>query len=134
MNSVTAFNRSRTTTNVSYTLYIDIERVILVFFCSLLTPRGTSCFGCQVDDVNDGVQKGGATFGNASRVSHPRLNCPGTLPQESRTFPESPATRELLHSAASCLLAVPLAAGAMMVAVGVAFLMEVRRMWEVLCR
>lgn len=39
------------------------------------------------------------------------------------------------HRATSCLLALPLAAGAMMTAaVGVVFLMEVRRMWEVLCR
>lgn len=38
------------------------------------------------------------------------------------------------HRATSCLLELPLAAGAMMAAVGVVFLMEVRRMWEVLCR
>lgn len=38
------------------------------------------------------------------------------------------------HSATSCLLELPLAAGAVMAAVGVLFLMEVRRMWEVLCR
>lgn len=40
----------------------------------------------------------------------------------------------LLHRATSCLLAPPLAAGALMAVVGVVFLMEVRRMWEVLCR
>lgn len=39
----------------------------------------------------------------------------------------------LLHRATSCLLGLPLAAGAR-AAVGVFFLMEVRRMWEVLCR
>lgn len=38
------------------------------------------------------------------------------------------------HRATSCLLALPLAAGALMAVVGVVFLMEVRRMWEVLCR
>lgn len=42
------------------------------------------------------------------------------------------ATR--LHRAASCLAAFPLAAGGTAVVVGVAFLMDARGMWEVLCR
>ena len=39
----------------------------------------------------------------------------------------------LTHRATSCLLVFPLAAGAIMAAVGRVFLMEVRRMCEVLC-
>lgn len=38
------------------------------------------------------------------------------------------------HRATSCRLEFPLAAKVMTAAVGVAFLKEVRRMWEVLCR
>lgn len=39
-----------------------------------------------------------------------------------------------LHSASSCLVALPLVTEEPAAPVGVVFLIDVRRMWEVLCR
>lgn len=97
-------------------------------------------FGVQAEDEDDEVRCDRSNWYNHStgaRPPHSRDNTsPGLIAAVWQDSWDQAKLEISLppHRATSCLLELPLAAGAMMAAVGVVFLMEVRRMWEVLCR